>query len=78
MEQSQIFTPQQYRLHIMMEAELEDMQWTNSPRDIFTRFAHYFHLYLDEISFLFYEGEINFIGSKHKTRHEKICSESMF
>ena len=36
----QIYVSQQYRWYMMIEAEWEDTQWTNSPRDIFTHFAH--------------------------------------
>ena len=38
-ELSQICVSQQYRWHIMIEAEWEDMRRTNSPRDIFIRYA---------------------------------------
>ena len=54
------------------------MRWTNSPRDIFTRFAHYFQLNLDKISFLCNEGDLKVIGSKDKPHHEKNCSNSRF
>ena len=63
---------------MMIEAEWEDLRRTNSPRDIFTRFAHCFQLNLDETSFLCNEGELKFLGSKDKTRHEKNCSDSKF
>ena len=51
-EKSQICVSQQYRWHTMIEAEWEDMRQSNSPRDIFIRFAHYFQLNLDETSLL--------------------------
>ena len=37
-EKSKIWMSQQYRWNMMIEAEWEDMQQTNSPCDIFTRF----------------------------------------
>ena len=46
-DQSQICVSQQYRWHMMIEAEWEDMWRTNSPRDIFICYAHYFQLNLD-------------------------------
>ena len=33
---------------------------------------------MDETSFLCNEGELNFIGSKDKPRHDKNCHDSMF
>ena len=39
-EQSQIFVSQQCHWHMVVEAEGEDLQRTNSPHDIFTRFSH--------------------------------------
>ena len=39
-KQSQICVSQQYHWHMMIEAEWEDMRRTNSPRDIFIRYAH--------------------------------------
>ena len=39
-ELSHICVPQQYRWNMMIEAEWEDLQQTNSPCDIFTRFDH--------------------------------------
>ena len=41
-ERSQICLSQQYRWHMMIEAEWEDIRRTNSPRDIFIRYAHFF------------------------------------
>ena len=52
------------------------MQRTNSPRDIFTRFSHYFQLNLDETSFFCNEGELKVLGRKDKPRHEKNRSDS--
>ena len=40
-KRSHICVSQQYRWHMMIEAEWEDMRRTNSPRDIFIRYAHY-------------------------------------
>ena len=50
----------------------------NSPRDIFTSFAHYFKLNLDETSLLSNEFELKVIRSKDKPRHDKTCSDSSF
>ena len=47
-ERSYICVPQQYCWHMMIEREWEDMWQTNSPRDIFIRYANYFQLSLDE------------------------------
>ena len=48
-EISQICVSQQYRWHMMIEAEWGDLRQTNSPRDIFIPYAHYkrsrFHPY---------------------------------
>ena len=46
-EQSHIFVSQQYRWHMTIEAGWEGLRRTNSPRDIFTCFDHYFQLNLD-------------------------------
>ena len=62
----------------MIEAEWEDMQQKNSPRDVFTRFAHYFQLNLDETSSLCNEGKLKVIGRKDKPSHEKKFSDSIF
>ena len=44
-ERSQICVSKHYRWHMMIEAEWEDMRRTNSPRDIFIRYAQYeFHI----------------------------------
>ena len=51
-EQSHICVSQQYLWHTMIEAEWEDLWQTNSPRDIFIRYDHYFQLNLDETCFL--------------------------
>ena len=51
---------------------------TKSPRDIFTRFSHYFQFNLDETSFICKEGELKVLGRKDKPRHEKNCSHSRF
>ena len=55
----------------MIEAEWEDLRRTNSPRDIFIRYAHYFQLNLDETCFLCNEGKLRIIGDNDKPRHEK-------
>ena len=78
MEQSQIFVSEQYRWHMMIEAEWEDMQQKNSPRDIFTRFAHYLQFNLDDTCFLCDEVELKVLGRKNKPRHEKNCSDLRF
>ena len=54
------------------------MRRTNTPCDIFIRYAHYFQLDLDETCFLFNEGELNIIGDNDKPRHNKNCSDSRF
>ena len=46
-ERLQICVSQQYRWHMMIEEEWEDLRRTNSPCSNFTRFAHYFQLSLD-------------------------------
>ena len=45
---SHIFVSQQYRWHMILESEWEDMWRTNSPPDIFIRCDHFFQLNLDE------------------------------
>ena len=62
----------------MIEAESEDMRQTNSPRDIFICYAHYFQLNLYETCFLCNEGELKIIGDNDKPRHDNNCSESRF
>ena len=62
----------------MIAAEWEDMRRTNSPRDIFIRYAHYFQLNLDETCFLCNEGELKIIGDNNKPRHDKNGSDSRF
>ena len=54
------------------------MRRTNSPRDIFIRYAHYFQLNLDETCLLCNEGELRIISDNDKPRHEKNCSNSGF
>ena len=61
-EQSHICVPQQYRWHMIIETEREDMRRTNPPRDIFICYAHYFQLNSDETFFLCNEGELWIIG----------------
>ena len=63
---------------MMIEAEWEDMRRTNSPRDIFIRYAHYFNLNLDETRFLCNEGELKIIDENDKPCHDKSCSNSRF
>ena len=77
-ERSQICVSQQYRWHMMIEAEWEDMRRTNSPRDIFIRYAHYFQLNLDETCLLYNEGELSIIGGNNKPCHDKNCSDLRF
>ena len=60
---------------MMIEAEWENMQQTNSSRDIFICYAHYFQLNLDETCFLCNEGELKIIGDNDKPRHDKNCSD---
>ena len=69
---------QQYRWHIMIEAECEDLRWTNSPRDIFIPYAHYSQLNLDATLFLCSEGELRIIGGNNKPCHDKKISDSSF
>ena len=77
-ERSQICVSQQYRWHMMIEAEWGDMRRTNSPCDIFIRYAHCFQLNLDETCFLCNEGELKIIGDNDKPCHDKNCSDSRF
>ena len=63
---------------MIIEEEWGDLQQTYSPCDIFTRFAHYFQLNLDETSFLCNEVELKFLDSKDKPCHDKNCSNSRF
>ena len=77
-ERSQIFVSQEYRWHMIIEAEWEDMRQTNSPCDILTRFYHYFQLNLDETSFLCNEGELKVVGRKDKPCHKNKFSDSRF
>ena len=60
----------------MIEAEWEDMRRTNSPRDIFIRYAHSFQFNLDETCFVCNEGELKIIDINDKPRHDKNCSDS--
>ena len=69
-ELSQICVSQQYFWHIMIEVEWEDLRRTNSPRDIYISYAHYFQLNLNENSFLCNEGELRIIGGNDKRRFE--------
>ena len=62
----------------MIKSDWEGLRWTNSPRDIFIRFAHYFQLNLDETSFLCNEGGLNVVGVKEKPQHETYFSDSIF
>ena len=48
------------------------------PRNIFTRFAHYFRLNLDKTSLLCNEVELKVVGSKDKPHHVRNCGESRF
>ena len=57
---------QQYRWHMIIEAEWEDLTRINPPCDIFNRFYHYFHLSFIETSSLCHEVEINVIWIKDK------------
>ena len=68
----QICVSQQYRWHMIIEAEWEDMRRKNSPRDIFTCFAHYFQLNLDETCFLCNKGDLKILGSKDKPAMKKL------
>ena len=77
-KRSQICVSQQYRWHVMIEAEWEDMRQTNSYRDIFICYAHYFQFNLDETCFFCNEGELKIIGDNDKPLHDKNCSDSMF
>ena len=77
-ERSQICVSQQYRWHMMLEAEWGDLRQTNSPRDIFIPDAHYFQLNMDETCFLCNEGELRNIGDKNKPYHNKHFSDSRF
>ena len=63
---------------MMIETEWEDLWRTNSPRDIFICFSHYFQLNLDETSFLCNEGELKVVGSKDKPCHKNKFSDSRF
>ena len=62
----------------MIEAELEDLRRTNSPRGIFIRYAHYFQLNLDATCFLCNEGELRVIGDNKKHRHKINCNGLRF
>ena len=77
-EKSHICVSQQYRLHMMIEAEWEYMQWKNLLRDIFNRFSRYFQLNLDETSFLCNAGELKVIWSKDKPTTTKIAVNKGF
>ena len=77
-ERSQICVSQQYRWHMIIEAEWEDMRRTNSPRDIFICYAYYSQFNLNETCFLCNEGELRIIGDNNKSRHNKNCSDSRF
>ena len=63
---------------MIIEEEWEDLQRTNSRREIFTCFAHHFQFNFDETSLLCNEGELKVLGRKDKPRHEKNCSDSRF
>ena len=74
-EWSHICESQQYRWHMIIEAEWGDLRQTNSPCDIFIRSAHSFQLNLDETCFLCNEGEFSIIGINYKPRHDKKFSD---
>ena len=67
-----ICVSQQYRWYMVIEAKWEDLQRTKPPRDIFTHFAYYFQLNLDETYSLCNEGDLKVLRSKDKPHHEKI------
>ena len=73
-ERSQSCVSQQYRWQIMIEAEWENLWWTNSPRDIFTHFSHYFQLNFDETSFLCNLYELKVLGRKINPDMTKIAA----
>ena len=52
---------------MIIETEWEDT-WREKPPHIFTYFAHYFDLDLDENSFLCNEGEINITMENEATQ----------
>ena len=54
------------------------MRRTNSPRDIFIHYAHYFQLDLDENCFLCNESELKIIGDSNKPCHNKNCIDLRF
>ena len=56
---------------MMIGMDWEDLQWTNSPRDISICYAHCFQLNLDETCFLCNEGELNIIGGNDKPFQNK-------
>ena len=68
---SHICVSQQYRCHMIIEAEWEGLWWTNSLHGIFICCAHYFQLNLDETCFLFNESELKIIGGNNKPCHNK-------
>ena len=77
-ERSQICVSQQYHWHMMIESEGEDLRRKNSPRDIFTRFARYFQINLDETFFLCNEGELKVLGSKDNPAMKKVAVNRVF
>ena len=60
---------------MMIEADLEDLQQTNSPFDIFTRFVNYFQMNFYETSLLFNAGELMILGSRDKNSDGKFFRE---
>ena len=77
-EKSQISVSQQYRWHMIIKAEWEDLQRENSPCDIFTRFDRYLQFNLDETCFLCNEGELKDFGRKDKPHHKQMESLKVF
>ena len=77
-ERSQVYVSQQYRWHMMIGVEWEDLRQKNSPHDIFTRLSYYFQLSLDETSFICNESEIKVIGIKDNPNHQTFYSNSRF
>ena len=77
-ERSHVTIGQQYRWHMMIEGEWEELRRTNVPRVLFQRLAPYFQLNLDETCFLCNDGILRIVGDKERRHHDKNVADGRF
>ena len=77
-EISHICMSQKHHWHMIIEAEWEDLQHTNSHPDFLIVFSHSFQLNLNETSFLCKEGEIKVIVIRDKPRNKLFSVNQCF